>query len=237
MARDGLHWATRITFPTSGPPSGKTSNEFHWLWTGTGSPLAADYLALGNLIIAFYNTSGTHPPCGFIGEQVSRTSSSAEIAWYDLDMADPHHYYGSPTNVQMWTLAPTLGTLPLPNECSGTLSYRSAYNTDPEHNLTTRPRASDRGRIYIGPLDTNAIAKSTLPDGTSVSLLHANFVQGLLDNFTTLRGAAAVDHWDMSVWSRKEQQFKSVAFKAMDNIPDTQRKRGQEQGLQNWITT
>lgn len=237
--RDGLHYAARGIFLTAGPPGGHTSSEFHFLWNAAGTPSLSDIHTLTDDVIGFWNTVPTggssYAPGHWYGPQVSRTPNASELAIYSLDPADPHHYYGSPVNVKTWNLTTGVGTgPPLPNECCAVLSYRADYGTDPEHGGTTRPRADDRGRIYFGPLDVNAINDVVIVSGLHQAQIHPNVSDSLLGGISTLKTATQGHSFTLSVWSRKLQTFKPVLDKAMNVDFDTQRKRGLATSLLTW---
>jgi hypothetical protein len=156
---------------------------------------------------------------------------------YNLDLLDDKHHFGSPVQTYLKTPGTPGTSNPLPNEVAVSLSYRAAYGTDPEHDGVQRPRAQDRGRTYIGPLQTGAIATATAPNGTVVAVVDPTFITRILTSFTTLRVNAFGHQFDLSVWSRHDHQLKEAFYKAVDNSFDTQRKREVEPpGLQNWIT-
>ncbi len=238
MARDPMRLVARAIIACSGDASGKISNDFAFVFLGTVSPTVSDWDNIANRVIDFYNLSrgGTGPIASRLGPQVSRVTNACEVAVYQIDMADPHHYFGSPVHVVPFTMGATSSVTPLPNEVAVVLSLRTAYGTDPEHAGTLRPRGSDRGRLYLGPWSTDQIATVSLPDGTHVAQL-ANATQqsivkaaeGLYTDDSVLANAT----W--SIWSRKEAQFKSILDYALDLEFDTQRRRGNPTPLQTWI--
>jgi len=236
MARDFLHWAARVSFTTNGPQSGKTSNEFHFQWNGAGTPASTDLSNLVGDVQAFYNshTGGPQSLCAFMGPQIYRGAGACEIALYALDLNDPAHYYGSPAAVNFFTLGAAADSNPFPNEVAACISYRAEYLTDPEHDLTNRPRADDRGRWYIGPLCQGSSQVAAAPNGTTVAELATNLIAQGLRATTDLKLQANTHSFGLSVWSRKKQLFKPVAFKAVDTHFDTQRRREVEPSLLSW---
>jgi len=229
MARDGTKWAVRTTFPTAGPQSGKTSTTLTFNTT-TGPASIPTVNNLLNDVKTFYNAIA-----GRVGEQVSRTANAIESAAYDLDMADIHHAFGSPVTLLMWTLGASTATGPLPNEMAAVISFRADYGTDPEHGGTTRPRADDRGRIYIGPLDRSASQVVTLPSGQKYAVLEATFVSDMSTAISALKSAASGHGFDLGVWSRKNAVMKDAIFKSVDQSFDVQRRREVEPpGIHTW---
>jgi hypothetical protein len=116
------------------------------------------------------------------------------------------------------------------------LSFHAGYGTDPEHSGITRPRASDRGRLYLGPLHTGVIGSVALPNGTQIATIQTPVITVVLNAFSTLFSNLAGHNWSLSVHSRKEQLLKAVQYKAMDNSFDTMGRREVEPpGLQTWL--
>jgi hypothetical protein len=237
MARDHKHYAARVTHLCAGDDSGSVSNTFMFRFTGAGVPSSTNLDDLATQAIAMYNTGpGTNPALGaLLGPQFPRVANTSEVAIYDLDLADPAHAYGSPVNVRFFTLAGAAGGTPLPNECAVVLSFRAAYGTDPEHAGTTRPRASDRGRVYLGPWGTSQILAVTPPTGGSVATVAVAAKNTIIGAYRAMVAASLTTLWEASVWSRKEQLFKPVAQYAYDDLWDTQRRRSSADPLHTWL--
>jgi hypothetical protein len=204
---------------------------------GTGTPATSDLNAVATATKGFWNTTpplSTNPVGYYISSSVARDVNACLIDMYNLNLTDPHHYYGSPVYTLPFTLFATEGTpKPLPNEVAATLSYHSAYGSDPEHAGGTRPRASDRGRAYIGPLEWLA-ANNVVSAGMAKPVLDFTFIQTCLASYKRTMATAPPPNWLPAVWSRKEQVFKQVTHYAMDNSFDTIRKRGDTPGLKTW---
>lgn len=173
---------------------------------------SADFTAAENAIVDFYNGANTTLPISsYIGGNRSRVALSSMIQVYDLAgflHGEPH---GSPVDTFFFTLgAPT--TADEPDQLAAVLSYHADVSALPEHGGTavrpteeesqdqgapatyiakTRPRASLRGRIYIGPLCVACAATS--------GSLTATFKVDLGQAAHRLRVAVA-GSW--GVWSR-----------------------------------
>jgi hypothetical protein len=198
----------------------------------------ADLGFLGANIKDFYNHAGSS---GFgvgyyLGPSILRGSNTALIDFYDLDLTDAHHYYGSPVGTYLFNLASPGNTTPLPNELAACVSYRADYGSDPEHDMNTRPRADDRARLYLGPLNLAAIQTQSAPDGTTFASLAPGLVTTLQQAITYLLSQALINKFQLSTWSRKKQVFKDVAYKAADDKVDVQRRREVTPGLLNWVS-
>jgi len=172
----------------------------------------------------------------YIGPQVYRGTNATEAAAYDLDMADLAHAYGSPVTLLMFTMTAPMNNFPLPNETSAVISIRADYGTDPEHGGTTRPRADDRGRVYVGPFCTGASDTVTTPLGPSYAVVAAGLVTAMTDAISALKGNASGHGFDLAIWSRKTATMKPVIFKSVDNSFDTQRRREvAPPGVHTWV--
>jgi hypothetical protein len=236
MARDPKKIHAVVTFACSGTKSGHVSSAFNFLFGGGPDPTLADWNNVADMVQAFFNSVGSsgHSIGQYLSTAVNRGANLTETALYEVDVADPHHYLSSPVHVRPWSLGPVALGNGLPNECCGVLSYRTAYGTDPEHSGTTRPRASDRGRLYIGPITDAATALVTAPDGTRFPQLSTGFMTAMSEQAELLFTTGGTDTWIWSVWSRKEQLFKSVVDYANDQYIDTQRRRSIADPLQSW---
>jgi hypothetical protein len=237
MARNPHFIYARTQFTTAGVKSGKVSNSFTFNFVSTPDPIVSDWDNLIGVIKNFYQVTQTsgHAVRDYLGPQINRGTNMTTTELYQIDVADPHHYLSSPVHVVPWSLAGTAPINPLPNEVAVSLSYRGPYGTDPEHAGSTRPRASDRGRTYIGPLDLSATQTITIPDGTEYLQVHPTFKSTLMQAAQAIFTADGIINWAWSVWSRKEQALKPIVEGAVDQYIDSQRGRGVRDPLQSWV--
>jgi len=238
MSRDHQSWAARIVWTTGGPKSNTTNNTLYFKYTGGIAPTPTEMSGIADTAFKFFNgaAGGTGTITYFMGPQVKRGSNQALVDLYDLDLADPRHHFGSPVATYQKSPGAGFSSVPFPNECAVVLSYRASYGSDPEHDGVTRPRASDRGRTYIGPLSQAASTTAVLPNGTSVAVVEPNLMSAAMTAASTIVTAAPTSNFLWCVWSRKEAQLKPVAYKACDNSFDTLRRREVEPpGLEGWV--
>jgi hypothetical protein len=237
MARDPNKIAARVTFQVAGVESGHISNQFNFLFIPGSGPADSDFVALNTVLTHFYNsaTGPANPVKLYFGPQYLASANSNETAFYAIDVADPHHYYGSPVSTKLWSFGSVGGGVCLPNECAAVLSYRTNYGTDPEHAGSSRPRASDRGRVYIGPLNEAGIVDVSLPSGQKFAELDPGLVTAISNSASRLFTESAAANWQWSVWSRKEQAFKAVLDKAVDAYIDSRRNRSVRNPIQTWL--
>lgn len=199
-------------------------NTFAFITTST-PPSNTEMDAIASDIVDFYNVvpSGHNAVAGFIGSQISRVANACHIKFYDLAghlNGTPH---GSPIRDVAFTLSAMVpGATPLPSELAAALSFRAAYNTAVEFAPGERPRASLRGRVFIGPLTQS----TSQVDGTTGRVsLTTSFRETL-----TISGAALRDSTDSQwgVWSRKLAQLRDVELVWCDDAYDVQRRRGEK---------
>lgn len=235
MAPSNTSYHVRVNFAAKSQPSNYITNGWNVLWNGTGTPTTTDLTTAANDIWSFYNSvfGGSNSISQFLGIQCSRVTNDVIIDVYNVDLLDDRHHLGTPVLTLLKTLGAAVTSTALPAEVSVCLSIRSAYGTDPEHDGVTRPRAQDRGRIYIGPLDTSAASSTTATGGGNVvvsSALGSQLVTASQGIKTALQG----HNWAWAVWSRSDKVFKIVSYIAQDGFFDTQRRRGPQQALQTW---
>lgn len=219
MAKD-VH--ASVTFNhVSGLPEDSVVNTFtfHTL----GDDLAGvEGDAIQDLLNDFYTLGhGTSASIGSrLGAQLSRTANPV-MRLYDIT----GHLTGTPAGspVRVSPLANLPGASDpnlLPTEVAACLSFRSDYLSDPEFAPGTRPRARDRGRIYIGPLGQNncvaGLGGRPVPSGTLTAVI--------LDAAQALRDQPDAQ-W--RVWSRARGTTDAVVEIWLDDAWDTQRRRGE----------
>jgi hypothetical protein len=236
MARDPALVAVKATLRCAGDQSSAISNTFCFKYTGSGTPTFLNDIDVMDQVKNFYNTGYSANPAlaTQFGPQFPRGANDSEVAVYAIDVADPHHYFGSPVATSFFTLGGAAGGTPLPNECAVVMSFRANYGSDPEHSGSMRPRASDRGRVYLGPFGTSQILTVSPPTGGTIATITAALHGAITRALQHLHDDAASVNWQWSVWSRREQLFKPVADYALDDLWDTQRRRSAQTAIQTW---
>lgn len=205
-------------------------NDFYFLTAAAVTTTDTDDIAL--FLQGFYNTvnaPGTVAISQLLGHQVSRTIEPT-LRYYDVTA----HLNGSPAGSPFLTrplgaviTANPANPIGLPAEVALCLTYKSAYGTDgefgpidPATGKKSRPRARDRGRLYIGPLNVDAMSTSGSLGDMRPSAAATN----------ALVGAGAVLMGEVTpswaVWSRRGATMEPVTGGWSDNAFDTQRRRG-----------
>jgi hypothetical protein len=195
----------RVMFVGHGPsnlPEDRVINVFHFTHLSdyaTAQPLCETAVA------TFYNgTSGqTNPISAYLSPWVQR---DAEMRSYDLEQPEPR----VPT-VTPLTLSAVLNSQGGPEEACCCLSYHGAPPLTPRN----------RGRIYIGPLCTNAITMAT---ATSPTRPANALIADLVAAGNTLSDNTVLDWVIRSL--RPSLNYAVIFGGWVDNALDTQRRRG-----------
>lgn len=134
----------------------------------------------------------------------------AEVRVYDLGQPAPRYPI-----VKTFPLVGGTSTA-LPAEVSACLSYVAAEN---------QPRS--RGRIYLGPLGTNALAASS--GATEVAEVWRRSV------LASAKRLMDKPQYVWCLWSPTSLQMKHITGAWMDNAFDTQRRRGEESSVRHYM--
>jgi hypothetical protein len=203
---------------TSGLPSDVTINDFAFAGPETGPQVAA-------AVIQLYNDPS--PSSGqalgaYLSGVVSRALLASRIELYAIltagqrSGADP---LGSPVLTVPFTLSVSNVAIDLPGEVACALSFRASYLGLVEEIGNTRPRSRRRGRVFIGPLNQQAVTT----DAVSEARPAAAFISDLVAVGARLRDSIT-STW--CVWSRMDALFAPVETVWADNAFDTIRSRG-----------
>ena len=165
--------------------------------------------ALDTAIVNFYAAT-TVGISRYISNFITRTTNACSIRWYNLSDPEPR----VPVRTTLFTLIAPDGTTNLPRENAIVLSFKSTTASG------VNPRRR-RGRIYIGPLITNAIAESNgdmRVSGTARTNIGSRAV--------ALKTAALAANSPWSIWSPTGNIVSSVNDGWIDDAVDHQRRRG-----------
>jgi hypothetical protein len=207
----------------SGLPQDNTVNNLVFR-TATTPPSSTELDHITTALTTFYNTgagSPSHAIANAISTAIDRGANRTHIRYYLLDGHLDGSAHGSPVRQDDFTLGSAIGTgSNFPSEMAVCITYHTAYLTDPEFGPGhTRPRARDRGRIYLGPLrDTiKLLAVDSEPR------LDPDWAQAFAAAAARLV-ADADTQWVQ--WSRSNTITNTVSSGWVDNAFDVQRRRG-----------
>lgn len=193
----------------SGLPADRAVNVFHF-GNSTVAPSSTDLTNLTNALTTFYNGTSTGSSATVYSFMASVLAGTGTIAYYDLVDPEPR----APKRVDPFT-GWTTGSTTFPEEVALVLSYQAAK-------ISGFDQASRRGRVFIGPLSTNAGSTAT---GRPVTTAN-----GIIDTLCAagagLVVASASAGWSWQVYSRKFDSMATVTNGWCDDAFDTQRRRG-----------
>lgn len=157
----------------------------------------------------------------YINSSISR-SSAPIVRMYDVSAHLGGGPAGSPVGTRAFSAAlPNSATeTGLPNECAICLTMAADFGSDVEFGPGTRPRARDRARVYIGPLNGTA-AQTTLGITKPDVDCRTNIAE------SGARLARRLSTANVVVWSRAAASTKPVTHVWVDDAFDTQRRRGE----------
>lgn len=197
-----------------GLPRDEVTNSLHF-HKPESMPYATFVAGLGPAVASLYNTIGTgmtSKVSSYMSNANQTGSSQATVNMYDGSV--PVHER-IPTPFTFTLGAPTSGT-DLPNEVALCLSFK-------RQEPGVGSFASQRGRIYIGPLSLSAIT-----NGTSGPVPTSAFITDLVHAGINMKTAvrAIGDGADHCVFSPRLNKLFVVTSYWVDNAMDTQRRRG-----------
>lgn len=180
-----------------------------WAFAGGSGSDLDDAAAINSHLATFY---------GAMANWSKELNAGATVDVYKVDLVTGK--LSTPFTSSWHAAMVTVGAnAPLPSEVACCLSIHGSLAGLVERAGTTRPAARHRGRLYLGPWDSNWCSQDATTFRPSASTL-ANVINGAA---TTLMGATDVT-W--SVWSRTNKAFYPVSGGFVDNEWDTQRRRG-----------
>lgn len=186
----------------------------------------AALVAMQTALTDFYNgvdSGSSRSIAMFLSPAISRTIAPT-MRTYNLDGHLGGTPHGSPIDTRSLALlsAPTSGQLALPSEVAVAVTLRANYGSDAEFSPNARPRARDRGRVFIGPLNAGLITA----DSTTGAAHLAGTTMGTFGHAgARLMNASGPD---LCVWSRRNAAVKPVTSVQVDDAFDTQRRRGEK---------
>jgi hypothetical protein len=216
----------RIILRYVDPTKGRAS--FSTTWEQIGSDTDVNIASIQNDLGAFLNdvnAGQAHPMAYYLSPAISRAATDSTIEIYDVTA----HLDGTPTGPPIYAHNFALATAgasghSLPEGVSALFWLHADYGTDAEFGSHTRPRARDRNRFYLGPLNDSAIQQQSV---TNISVLSDQFLADAALALQQLGHSSPgpADETQPVVWSRKNAGVKQVAARGIDLRPKYQRRR------------
>lgn len=169
----------------------------------------------------------------YIGQSIDRSAGASVIRVYDITTHLDGSPYGSPVYEDAFQLdAAIVGAGPeMPSEIAAVLTLRGVGAATAQVEVpdsgdagteVDRPRQRRTGRVYIGPLNTDATDPG---DGGRVRLKTA-VRTAMLDAAEDFHDRLVTEGWNWAVWSRKDAVVRDIVSAEVDNAFDVQRRRG-----------
>lgn len=197
----------------SGLPEDVYVNTFYFECPGTRIDIPDE--TISGLLTNFYNISP-----GGVGHAAIKTYLSPQlngefnVKLYDMADALPRIPVFESGVMSMSTMGSGTG-VGLPSEVAACLSFRAT----PVPGVSP---ASTRGRIYLGPLDTEVNSGSS----TTTSVIESGFCGSATQAGRELALAAIINDFEWVIWSPTTATAYPIEHIWMDNSFDTQRRRG-----------
>lgn len=198
-------------------------------------PVAADYDALATSLVAFFNSVATGAAYSLLSRMapcIAVAGTPHTLRWYNVPAV--RGPLGSPVASRTFGFTAATGANGLPAEVACCMSYQRTYGTDVEFNGSMRPRARDRGRIFLGPLSYEALTQ----DGTTKELYIASTMQTVVTKAAQkfLHDDPLANSWSWIHFSPTEWTWDAVTKVWCDNAFDTQRRRGVDPTTKTTVT-
>lgn len=246
----------RVTLPSLANGTDNVSNDF--IIEATGSDTTLDFVdstTPQGLIESFYNAPRTTNAVGaYINADISRATNACRIDWYDITAHLDGSPAGSPFRTDMFSLVAAAGGLALPPQCAAVIAVRRDYNTDIEHGVTatlptddkaqdegapvthsglTKPRARDRGRLYLGPLTTACLTGTS---GT-LSTTFVNDLTAAINACFDTQNSTAHNQFNIVQWSRRNASVNPTRWFYINEAMGTVRRRADvtQSRVHNWV--
>lgn len=205
-----------------GVPENAVLNTFFFNDTGGGTDAQ-----ITDALDRFYNDvhAATAAIGDYISRSVNRAADACSIDLYTMPAVDGPT--GSPRSTTTFTLEGTdAGNVTLPSECAAVLSFAADLAGIPEESGVTRPRARRRGRVFLGPLNSNATDATA--GATTPLRLGTPFLEVCTAAADVELEPGSLGDWEWCVFSQTDWVARPVETIWMDNAFDTQRRRGVE---------
>jgi hypothetical protein len=219
-----------ITFPYVGAASASDVSVNTWFfnWLGVGEPAGADWDHLLEVMQPFYNavhSPGINRLAYYMSTRLNRDAGAVLFESYKLPPTPGPT--GPPVYSSPMTLAAPGSTTAanLPNQLAVCLSYFSDMTGISEHTGTTRPRSRHRGRVFLGPWSSLALA-GVLSGG--VEHIAPALIQGVQGAGEFLGGAVDAVGFHWAQFSRVDWVGRRVIGGWCDDRWDVQRRRAEE---------
>lgn len=225
MATKNYHLVTK--FPTVNANIDPPTHAFDWQGDDAGSTVAQ----LINDVVNFWiltPTGKVASPSAHLHPAVDRSTAQASVTVYDVTAHLDGSSHGAPIGLGVFTASAVSNINPVPPQIHAVGEYNASLAGVSEFGPHTRPRARRRGRLFLGPLNADAITNSSSTPYNSV--VSAGTTGILLGAFEAL---LASTHFGPGwcVWSRVDAAMRPVIGGWIDSTPHVQRRTQDPSGV------
>lgn len=176
------------------------------------------------------NQGGTGTVADYLSVTLDRTTDAATLKAYDITGKLDGSPHGSPIYEEPMTLDNAIDGFSMPSQVAACVTLRArdalsfpveAPDSADEGTAIDRPRARRTGRLYLGPLQQDAVAR---PGGGYVTL-SPTFRTIALNACEGLQDSANAHGWAWCVWSRANEAMSVITRAEIDDSPDVIRRR------------
>jgi hypothetical protein len=202
---------------------------FDFVFEQRGTNTSLNTADLTTMIANWFDTAvaGSGNPVGYyLSFTIPRAGSPHEILYYDITGKLDGTAAGGPiatVNFSITAQPPSTGVLALPDQIAVVVGYQGDMTGIPEFQGNTRPRSRRRGRVYVGPLVSAALANSA-----TEAVVPAQMQTDLAVNTHALwnwSGQTAANNPQLVVWSRMDKAVYPCVQARVNNIHDVRRRR------------
>lgn len=244
-------------------PDGTTfedTSSFSFTYLATGSSGTVPTADLTTLVDNFLNglASGqTQSMAHYLSHSLNRSVGAVTLEATDVTAHLDGSPAGTPFFVDAHTLASGVATS-LPAQLAAVCGFRAAYGADLErgvsgliptpegaqddgapatHTGISRPRASDRGRFYLGPF-SDAVIDETQVGGPIGTVPFDDLLQAV-NGLVHTQNPGTANEFKGVVWSRVKAAVKPIAFIFIDEALGVVRRRADTtlNRVHNWVAT
>lgn len=259
MTQQVVH--ARINFPNAA--SFADASSIGLTFEATGSDASLTMSEVDTAIEGFLNgLTGAQVAsvASYLSPDISRAAGAIQVLYTDVTDHLDGSNAGGPFRSYNSTLAAAGVASPMPPGICCTVGYRAAYGSDIEHGPSvtlpsseaaidqgapathlgsSRPRARDRGRFYLGPLNVGAFEIHTGggQGGQFTGPFKADMTEAV-NNLLEAKNPGAHDQFQVVIWSRRAATVKTTSFYYVDDSASYQRRRADENTnrVHNWVT-
>jgi hypothetical protein len=199
-------------------------------FASSSAALANDVQDLVNKVTASFGTTpvGASHNASYLGGILDRGVSKCQYEAYDVTSHLDGTPHGSPVVSGNWTLAAGSGLISYAEGIAAVVTLQAPYGTDVEYSPPPskgRPRSRDRGRIYLGPLNSSNTISQDVNNRNYILPAARTDLCAWIKSINVITTTTSSIPYNLAVWSRVNKIMKSLAEVWVDDRLDYHRPR------------